>query len=416
MGRAKKIADESVEGGIDWIEVGTPLIKSEGMKAVREFKRKYPSKKIVADMKTIDTGKFEVEIASKSGADIVIILGCSDDITIEEAIRAGRKYGSEIMVDLITVENKLKRARELEKLGVDYICIHVGIDEQMDGKSPLDYVKAIKGDIAIPIAAAGGINSETVLSVYEAGADIIIVGGAITKSKDCCGATKILRKAIDEKKIIKTDLYKKYHEKDLFDVFEKVSTANISDAMHRTNTMEKIHPISNFSKMVGKAVTVNTMAGDWAKAVEAIDFATDESVIVINAQGKEIAVWGELATNSCIQKKVRGVVIDGGVRDVEDIKKINFSIFARFITPKAGEPKGFGEINSDIICGGIDVSSGDYVVGDKDGVVVVPKKRAKEIANRSLDVLERENRIREEIKRGSTLSKVLELNKWEKIR
>ena len=108
-------------------------------------------------------------------------------------------------------------------------------------------------------------------------------------------------------------------------------------------------------------------------------------------------------------------MIDGGVRDVSDIRELDFPIYAKFITPEAGEPKGHGEINSRITCGGINVVPGDYIVGDDDGVVVVPKKRAKEIANRALDVLERENRIREEIQRGSTLSTVLELNKWEKI-
>ena len=75
----------------------------------------------------------------------------------------------------------------------------------------------------------------------------------------------------------------------------------------------------------------------------------------------------------------------------------------------------YGEINSKVVIGGVNVVSDDYIVGDEDGVVVIPKKRAKEIANRALDILERENRIREEIQRGSTLSSVLELKKWEKV-
>jgi len=415
LDRALKIAEESVEGGIDWIEAGTLLIKSEGMRAIRELKKLYPSKTIVADMKTVDTGKFEVEVASKSGADVVIILGVSDDSTIKEAIRAGHKYGAKIMADLITVSDKIKRARELEELGLDYICIHVGIDQQMDGKSPLEYVRTIKDKVNMPIAAAGGINSETAVSIHEAGAEIIIVGGAITKAKDCKSATEVIRKSISQKKAIRTELFKKYSDQELYEVFQKVSTANLADAMHRKNTMKNIHPITKVHKMAGKAITVNTMLGDWAKTVEAIDIADSESVIVINAGGGELAVWGELATNSCLQKKVRGVVIDGGVRDVLDIRGLNFPIYAKFITPEAGEPKGHGEINTRIICGGVNVVPGDYIVGDDDGVIVVPKKRAKEIANRALDVLERENRIREEIQRGSTLSAILELNKWEKI-
>ena len=85
------------------------------------------------------------------------------------------------------------------------------------------------------------------------------------------------------------------------------------------------------------------------------------------------------------------------------------------MAPNAGEPKGFGEIGAEITCGGICVREGDWIVGDDSGVVVIPQEKAVEIANRAIDVHERENRLREEIKRGSTLSKVLRLKKWEKI-
>ena len=91
LDRAISIAKESVEGGIDWIEAGTPLIKSEGMEAIRELKKTFPGKKIVADMKTMDTGDFETEMASKAGADIISILGASDDSTIKEAIKGAQK-------------------------------------------------------------------------------------------------------------------------------------------------------------------------------------------------------------------------------------------------------------------------------------------------------------------------------------
>lgn len=118
------MAKEAVPGGIDWIEAGTPLIKSEGMEAIRELKRIFPNKKIIADMKTMDTGDFETEMASKAGADIISILGASDDSTIKEAIKAARKYNSEIMIDLINVKNKVDRAAEVEKMGAKYNYIH----------------------------------------------------------------------------------------------------------------------------------------------------------------------------------------------------------------------------------------------------------------------------------------------------
>src|SRR5436309_974759 len=293
--RALLAAAEAVQGGADWLEAGTPLIKSEGMEVVRQLKKSFPGTTIVADLKTMDTGAFEVEIAAKAGADVVTVMGVTDDATILEAVKAARRYGAKIMVDLMRVPDKAARAKELEKLGVDYLNMHG-------------------------------------------------------------------------------------------------------------------------TKLVGRAVTVKTADGDWAKPVEAIDRATPGDVIVIDVGGGPTAVWGELASNSCLVKGVEGVVIDGAVRDLDTILELNFPCFSRHVAPHAGEPKGLGEIGSEIECGGQKVHAGDWIVGDESGILVVPQEHAVEMANRAVDVLERENRIREEIKRGGTLSSVLELEKWEQIR
>jgi 3-hexulose-6-phosphate synthase/6-phospho-3-hexuloisomerase len=178
--------------------------------------------------------------------------------------------------------------------------------------------------------------------------------------------------------------------------------------------MEGIRKLTGSGRVVGRAVTVRAYPGDWSKPVEAIDIAQKGDIIVIDAGGTGKAVWGELASQSCKVKGVVAVVIDGFARDIEDTEKIKFPVFACGARPAAGEPKGFGEINVPITCGGVDVKPGDFIVCDSDGVVVVPKEEAVEIANRAQDISERENRVREEIKEGSTLSKVLSLKKWEK--
>ena len=195
----------------------------------------------------------------------------------------------------------------------------------------------------------------------------------------------------------------------------QVSSSNISDAMHRKGAMTGVISICGKVKMAGRAVTVHTVAGDWAKPVEAIDVARKNEVIVINNDGVvDIAPWGELATLSCIQKGISGVVIDGAVRDVDDIRELKFPIFAKAIVPNAGEPKGFGEINTEILCCGQYVRPGDWITGDESGVVVIPAERGYEIARRALEIKKNEERIREEIRRGGTLSELAELKKWEK--
>lgn len=414
--RALKIAEEAVAGGADWIEAGTPLIKSEGMDIVRRLKKRFPSHTIVADMKTIDVGGAEVEIAAKSGADVVVVLGVSSDPTVTEALLSARQYGSKIMVDLFNVGNKIARAKQMEKMGADYVCVHVGVDEQMVGGSPLSELKGLAKSVGIPIAAAGGINSETAPDILKAGASIVIVGGAIIKAKDVRAAARKVKRAIQSGKKVKTDLFKKYSEEGLYKAFSKVSSCNVADAQHKKGAMKGILPrISHNVKMAGRALTVHTVNGDWAKPVEAIDRAKPGDVIVVDACGGEIAVWGELASWSCKTKGVSGVVIDGAARDIDSIIEMRFPCFSRHVSSNAGEPKGYGGIGHEIVCGGIPVRTGDWVIGDESGVVVVPQETAVEVANRSLDVMERENRLREEIKRGGTLSSVLKLEKWEKV-
>jgi len=412
--RALKLAGEALEGGADWIEAGTPLIKSAGLDAVRELRKKFPRVTLVADMKTMDVGRIEVESAAKAGADVVVVLGLASDSTIRECIEAGRHYGAKITVDLLEVDNLLERAKEVEKMGADYIGLHTSVDEQMEGKVSFAGVRTIAGKIGIPIAVAGGVNSENAHEAVEAGANIIVVGGAIIKSADAKKAAAEIKKAIEKKVKIKSELYKRVSEKDIREMLSKVSSPNISDAMHRQGELKGIRPVCSGVKMIGPAFTVRTYPGDWAKTVEAIDEAPQESVIVVDAGGVGPAVWGELATNSCIQKKIAGVVIDGAIRDVPEIRKLKFPAFARIITPTAGEPKGFGEMGVPVEVGGVRVFPGDWVFGDDDGVVVIPQKGAVEITNRAMDVLERENRIRKEIEEGGTLGKIIELLKWEK--
>ncbi|MCE8424994.1 MAG: bifunctional hexulose-6-phosphate synthase/ribonuclease regulator [Candidatus Methanoperedens sp.] len=408
--RAIQIAEEAIAGGVDWIEAGTPLIKSEGMNAIRNLKTAIPDHIILADMKTVDTGAMEIEMAAKAGADIIIILGSADDSTIQDALRAARKYGVKLMADLLSSEDPVKRALELQELGIDYINIHVGIDQQMIGEDPVQYLKKLK--LRVPVAVAGGLDEKSAARAVLSGASIVIVGGNIVRSSDVTASARIIRKSIDAPEI--TEVEEISIDEKTIELLKRVSTPNISDAMHRKGAMKNIHSICPGNKIAGKAVTVQTFSGDWAKAVEAIDIAKKGDIIVIYNGSPHIAPWGELATLSCINKGISGVVIDGAVRDVDDIRKLNFPVFATSIVPNAGEPKGFGEINAEIQCGGQTVKSEDFIVGDDNGVVVVPVERGYEIARRAIEVEKTERRIRDEIKRGKTLSEVLQLHKWEK--
>ncbi len=415
--RAMDVAKVCVSKGVDWIEVGTPLIKAEGLECVRKFRRAFPKVVIVADMKVVDTGACEVEIAAKAGADVVVVLGVSDDSTIADAVKEAQRYGVKIMVDLLGVghDNVIGRAREVEAMGVHYVVSHLSIDEQMRGAVVGDGISLLKGAVGVPVAAAGGLDACSVSDACRSGADILIIGSAITKRGDV-GA------AVDEIFACLSGGFKgvdrRAHKLDeARGIFLKVSTPNICDAMHGLGAMNGILPLTLGRKMVGRAVTVRAMNGDWSKPVRAIDGAKKGDVIVIDADGGDAALWGELASYSAVGRGVSGVVIDGTIRDIDVIRKMEFSAFARHVRPNAGEAKGFGEIGVRVNCGGQVVCDGDFVVGDDNGVVVVPASDAVEVANRAMSVFENEERIRAEIVKGEggTLSGVLKLEKWETV-
>ncbi len=416
LDRALQYAKEAVAGGAEWLEAGTPLIKAEGLEAVRALKKAFPDKTVIADMKTMDTGAFEVEIAAKAGADVVGILGAASDETFEEAVKAARKYGAKVYMDLISIPDKVARAKDAERLGCDYVCLHMGIDDQMVGASPVDVLKSVAEAVSIPVMVAGGLTTETVGECVNHGASVLIVGGALTKAEDITAEAKKLVEAITTGASIPSELSRRYSQDDLREAFLQCSTSNISDAMHRKGAMDAgIQARQTGARVAGRAVTVFTADGDWAKTVEAIDVAEPGDIIVIDQRGGETAMWGELASESCKLKGIAATVTDGAVRDIDDIREMGYPVWSRHVVPNAGEPQGLGLIGLEIQCGGQPVRNGDWIVADDMGVVVVPQEQAHEVANRSLEVHEKENRLREEIRRGKTLSSVLHLKKWEQV-
>ncbi len=410
MGRALKVASE-VAGSADWIEAGTPLIKANGMDAIRQLKKAFPGKKIVADLKIADTGDVETEMAAKAGADIVSVLGVADEQTLIHAVEAAKNFGCEVLVDLLNVVNMERCAKRAEELGADYVMVHTGIDQQMVGKDVFGDLKKVSGAVKIPIAVGGGLTVENVSQAIKGGGSIMIIGGAITKSPDAKKA------AAQFKAVIKSGKPATPGKKTqgIWDMLKQVSTSNVSDAMHRRGEMSGLMQVSNVKKFFGKAFTVRAYPGDWSKTVQAIDAAERGDVIVIDAHESRVALWGALATMSAISRGIAGLVIDGAVRDIEEIKKTSFPVFARYVSPTAGEPKGLGELSVPIKCAGAEVNPNDYILADENGVVVIPQRRALEIANRALYVKEKEDRVKKEIADGKTLGKILELGKWEKV-
>ena len=415
--RALRAAREGVAGGVHILEVGTPLLKAEGLGAVRAIREAFPKHEIVCDAKTMDAGRLELEAAAKAGATMGTVLGVASDSTIEECVEAGRNYGIKILVDLLGCTDPVERARWCESVGADAVNVHCPIDEQVRGGDPFEMLRAVRGAVSIDLTVAGGITAKTAPEAIAAGANVVIVGGAITKAQDAEAAARGLIEAMETGVPGETEMADRVSSEDeLRRIFTEVSTANVSDAMHRAPCWHGMHATQPAARIAGRAVTCRAVPGDWAKPVEAIDECGPGDVLVIDSGGVPPAVWGELATNSALNQGVAAVIVHGAIRDTHDISELGLPVYSRAVSSNAGEPKGFGEIGVTLRVDGIECRPGDWIVADGDGVVVVPRAKAVEVANRAMYCLEAENRIRSEINSddGGTLAQVVDLYKWEK--
>ncbi|MFC9771089.1 MULTISPECIES: 3-hexulose-6-phosphate synthase [unclassified Pseudarthrobacter] len=181
---------------VDIIELGTPLIKAAGLSAVTAIKEAHPDKTVFADMKTMDAGELEADIAFKAGADLVSVLGSADDSTIAGAVKAAKAHNKGIVVDLIGVADKATRAREARALGATFIEFHAGLDEQAKPGFDLDGLLRAGKEAQVPFSVAGGVKASTIAAVQAAGAEVAVAGGAIYGAADPALAAKELLAAI----------------------------------------------------------------------------------------------------------------------------------------------------------------------------------------------------------------------------
>jgi len=177
------------------LEAGTPLIKSWGTTSVRVLRSLPGEHLVVADTKTVDTGRLEASLMVEAGANAVTVLALAPDETIGEMVDYGREMGVAVYADLIGIEDPIEEVKRLRKLGVDVTLLHVGIDVQrklgLRASQMIELVSKVSREFSGPVAVAGGIKPEETKDLADAGASIIIIGSGITKAKDPRRATEV---------------------------------------------------------------------------------------------------------------------------------------------------------------------------------------------------------------------------------
>ncbi|WP_296975553.1 RraA family protein [Thermobacillus sp. ZCTH02-B1] len=185
--------------------------------------------------------------------------------------------------------------------------------------------------------------------------------------------------------------------------FRKIATPLISDNMNRMHAIScELRPFHGGGRMAGTALTVKTRPGDNLMVHKAIDLAEPGDVIVVDAGGEMThAIIGEIMVRLAVKKGLAGFVIDGCVRDTEAIREGDFPVFARGATHRGPYKDGPGEINVPVSVGGMVVHPGDIIVGDGDGLAVVPADIAQEILDLALAQKKREEAMFAAIEDGT---------------
>ncbi len=203
LDNAIKVA-EQVAPYVDIMEAGTPLIKAEGIGAVKSLKKAYPNKAVCADLKTADAGYLEVRMAAQASADIVTVLADAYNETLIGALKAAHEFDVEVMVDLIVSRIPMSRLADILGLSykgtdIHYACVHSGLDRRAARRAPLSELESVSRLRGHPcLAVAGGIRVADLPNILEYPVEIVIAGGGITKAKNPARAAKAFQQGIQK--------------------------------------------------------------------------------------------------------------------------------------------------------------------------------------------------------------------------
>ena len=183
---ALAVADVAVEAGVQWLEAGTPLILAEGVRAISALHARFPDHPIVADLKIMDGGGLETDLAAEAGASFVVVMSRATDATVRSVVSAAHARGVLVMGDVLGSSDYAAETQRMERLGVDAVIAHLGFDER--GEDPdlsvFDFLGQVVDATRLPVQAVGGIRLEDLAKLPALGAPLVVVGAPLVISAD----------------------------------------------------------------------------------------------------------------------------------------------------------------------------------------------------------------------------------------
>jgi 3-hexulose-6-phosphate synthase/6-phospho-3-hexuloisomerase len=185
------IAGIGIQAGVDWLEVGTPLIVSQGVNTIGQLKRAYPNYPVLADYKTMDSGGKNVLLTHQQGGQVMTVCGNAPDETIQAAVAASKQTGVWVVVDLIGVKNQGERARQCEQWGVNMLYLHYGADQRRADatRDSTQWLDEVMGAVSqsFPIGV-GTFDAEDAVRAVSQGASLVAIGHPVISGADPLGA------------------------------------------------------------------------------------------------------------------------------------------------------------------------------------------------------------------------------------
>lgn len=193
---AKNIARLALDAGADILEVGDPLVQRYGMTAVREIREKFPGVPLVAELASSDWADEQVELAAKSGADCVLLMGLRKEIRVERAVNSARKHKVGLILELPPEKSVSEWASFAEQNGVDGMAVIRNIDSSTPATDSIRRMRLLRKYAKTPIAISGGFTVEGIAKISDEPWDIVIVGRAITSSRNIAATVASIVKVI----------------------------------------------------------------------------------------------------------------------------------------------------------------------------------------------------------------------------
>jgi len=199
----------------------------------------------------------------------------------------------------------------------------------------------------------------------------------------------------------------------LDNLLNKATTDNVSDAMKKVcgkkGVIKNVKPIDEDSKIVGRIRTASTNSSDWGTGIKAIYECQKDEILLIDCSDDETAIWGELASQAAQNYGLQATVINGASRDTEGIKKLKYPLFSKVTMPNAGYALNNGVINERLDIDGNIIVTGDYLVGDCEGVVVIPKERLDDVLEEVANIKKFEEKLMKQMDDGKRMDEILDI-------